>query len=369
MSPDQQGNAKQSSNDRHTELIISRLTEYLSIRFNLAERINPHLKSIKQDLLFHELANVRLCLMATKAYGPIRFGVADILMGDDDKKRRSLLSPTDQSSIQVELVSHCQDERVESTRGQIRIHDLKTFYAALNPELSDMIDLLETWIWWDLPESAELARFEQKLGVIARVRQGGLPPEMRKRYATIILSTGEEETVMTTVSDEDILRYELTQLVHIRDQWKHRRGNELGYMCVLKRDKLPSPDEEELIHAIAERVREYDAIETAETITDEIQHRYAPDLKTAPQKITKEVILTFIKSRLMAVEREMVEADDPNQRLGQPYNFKNRQGEQMDKVLADVALQLKPLLQQDLSSPPPIPAGEPAATSTPTPSS
>jgi len=39
---------------------------------------------------------------------------------------------------------------VESTRGQIRIHDLKTFYAAIDDSIADLIDLIETWIWWDI---------------------------------------------------------------------------------------------------------------------------------------------------------------------------------------------------------------------------
>ena len=352
MSPDRQVEVKQTPSERNGELIIQRLSDYLAIRFEHAGRIDPHLLTISQDVSYHEMANVRRCLLGSKLYGTVRMTVSDVFVGDDNKKRRGLMSPTDQTSIQVEVVSHCQDERVEATRGQIRIHDLKTFYAAINPNLTDMMDLVETWIWWDILDSAELARFEQKLGIVAKIRQSGLPDPLRKRYALLIGNDTEDEQAAAAITAEDVLRYEFKQLVHIRDQWKYRRESDLGYMFVLKRDELPSANEGELIHRIAERVREYDQIKEMEELSDEVKHRYAPDLRMPPDRVTKDMVKDYVRGKLVESEREMLNSSGESMRLGPPYNYKKRQGLRMDKVLAEMAGQLKAILAEPAAEEP-----------------
>jgi len=59
-------------------------------------------------------------------------------------------------------------------------------------------------------------RFEQKLGIIATLRQGRLAPEARKRYAAMIQAAGEDENPNVAITEDDILRYELKQLLGIR---------------------------------------------------------------------------------------------------------------------------------------------------------
>ncbi len=323
--------------ERQAELIMNRLQDFLSIRFDHASRINTKLKIIKQDLLYHEMASVRACLLGDKIYGPSRRKVADVFLGDEEKPRRNLMSPTDQTSIQVELVSHCQDERVESTRGQIRIHDLKSFYASIDPTLADYLDLVETWIWWDIYDAAELVRFEQKLGMVSHVRQGKLTPEMRKRYATLIQSGGgEEEAAVSSVSDEEIIKYEFAQLERIRDQWAYRRAGEKGFMYILKRDEQAGPSQGSMIHRIADKVREFDQIEKAAVLDDDARHRYAIDLKIPPAKVTREAILEQVQQDLITLEREMLMNADHEARLGAPYNYKARLLEQMERRTADL---------------------------------
>ena len=358
---------------RSAELILSRLGDYLSIRFDQAGRINPQLKLIKQDLIFHELANVRRSLMGEKLYGPVRQGVAEVFLGDDDKKRRGLMSATDQTSVQVELVSHCQDERVETTRGQIRIHDLKTFYAAIDDSIANLIDLIETWIWWDIMDAAELVRFEQKLGIIAMIRQGRMSEEMRKRYGALIQPApgGEEEHAAVSLTDEDAIRYEFRQLVHLRDQWAARRQGERGYMYILKRDEQAAK-QGELLHLITAKVREYDAIESEEELDEGVRQRFVTELALAPEKITRTLILEYVQGQLLQIEREMLKEADHETKLGPPYNYKERQLEQMDKWLFDLNQQMRGTLRPAPAAGPappaqPAPAAQPAPPAQPAP--
>ncbi len=268
---------------RNTEAIIKHLEEYISMRFDQAIRINPELQTVKEDLIFHEMTNVRHCLNGDKIYGPVRHIVSDILLCDSRKRREGLMSSNDQTSIQVEIVSHCQDELVEATRGRIRFHDLKSFYAAINPALSDMLDLIESWIWWDIYDAATLVRFDQKMGVISTIGQKRFTPEMRKGYLAMLQAVmGEEDANIARMSETDILKYELKRLLEIRDRWSARRKGERGYTYILKRDELPAAEDQ-------------------------------------PEE-----------------EKE----------LGPPYNFKERQLEQMDKSLQTLKQQLALLLQQ-----------------------
>lgn len=333
---------------RNAELILNRLSDYLSIRFDLAGRINAPLKGIKQDLMVHELANVRRSLLGEKIYGPIKMSVTDVFMGDDEKKRRGLMSASDQTSIQVELVSHCQDSRVEATRGQIKIHDLKTFYAAINPALAELMDLVETWIWWDILDAAEIVRFEQKIQQIQLVRQGKLSEEARKRYITLVHPPvpGEEEVARPhTVSDEDVIRYEFKQLIAIREQWQYRRGNERGYQYVLKRDETPAKPMGEMVHRIGEYARQYETVEGLDALDDELRQKYADAMHMPAEKVTQKAILDHLQGLMVAAEREMLQQIDRDVQLGPPYNYKERQAEQMDRVMGDLANQLRAILQ------------------------
>ncbi len=322
-----------SSSVRNAEAILNHVQEYLAIRFDHAGRINPPIRTVKEDLLYHELANVRHSLLGEKIYGPIRQVVADVLLGDDRKKREGILSRNDQNSIQVEIVSHCQDERSEATRGQIKIHDLKTFYASINPALSDFMDLVETWIWWDLPDAVELARFELKLGVLQMIRQGRFTPEMRKRYAQHIQTQAGGAEEQGPMSNEDIVRYEVDELKSIRERWAYRRASERGYMYVLKRDEVPPPDQKELIHQIADKIREYDQVEMLSEVNPEMRQRYAREMHLTPDKIERKHVLEHLQAELLEIEREMLRAADHERELGAPYNYKERQLVQMDRML------------------------------------
>jgi hypothetical protein len=354
--------ARLTTLQRNAELIMGHLNEYLSIRFDHASRINPNLRHMKSDLLYHEMSNVRRTLLGEKIYGPVRMVVADVFLSDDDKKRRNLISPSDQTSIQVELVSHCQDDKIEATRGQIRFHDLKSIYTAMEPTLVNFIDLLETWIWWDIFDSVELVRFEQKLGKISLVRQGRLSEDARRRYAVLIHPIVDPDQPLSVATDDEILRYEFGQLQYIRDQWKFRHYGELGFKFVLKREEERAANQGEIIHNIAEKVREYDAIESMEELNEDMQHAYAVDLKMQPARVTKQSVLDLLKGQLVAMERDMLRQTDDEQRLGPPYNFKERQLEHLERWLNELRAQLGAILIKE-----PAPAPAPSVEAKPAP--
>ena len=329
--------------NQNTEHIIRHLNEYLAVRFDHASRINPHLIHIKDDLIYHEMENVRRCMNSNKIYGPIRLNVSDVFMGDDQTKRRNLMSPSDQTSVQVELVSHVQDSKIEATRGQIKIHDLKTYYASIDPQLGDMTDLLETWIWWDLYDAVELARFEQKIGIIQHVRQGKLSDKLRQKYTMLIRPLQGTEEKPKAVSDEEVIMYQYHRLVEIQENWAYRRETEWGYMFVLKRDRLEVSNPGELIGKITGKVREYDSVKSIETDDSERLQPYAAILNLSSDEVSHERVLELLQSQLIEIGREMLHQADNKPRLGPPYNFKLHQAELLNRWMTDLKTQLGPL--------------------------
>ena len=329
-----------SISQRNAEAIIERLGEYLSLRFDMASRVNGRLKSLKQDLLYHELASVRRCMLSSKIYGPIRVCVADVFVGDDETRRRNLMSTTDQTSIQVELVSHCNEERGENSRGQVKIQDLKAYYSSIDPSLAPFIDLFEAWIWWDVFDAVERVRFERKVGAIQAARMGRVPDAQRKRYALMISPLSGAEAIGNqtsgTAGDEEIIAYELEQLRKIHTNWAMRRANERGFMFVLKRDEMPCGDQGEMIHRVADKVREYDRIESLIELEEPTRQHYAPELHVTPAKVEREMVMNLLKLQLIEIEREMVGMNDEESRLGPPYNFKQRQLDQMTRWLNEL---------------------------------
>jgi hypothetical protein len=347
------------------DAIMKRLNDYLSIRFDQAIRINARLRTLKQDLTYHEVESVRTCLMGEKIFGTVRLLVANILMSDDEKKRRGLLSPSDQTSIQVELVSHVRETVKQATRGQIRIQDLKSFYAAIDPTLTDMIDLLETWIWWDIYDSSELARFDQKLGVIQMIRQGRGSPELRKHYGSLIVpaaaNASDAQHEHPEVTDEEIIAYEFHNAEHIRDQWKLRREDDHGYMFVLQRDELPVTNHAETTRALVDLALEHDHLDSVTELDEPMRVIYAAKLKLPADKVSRQGALEWIQARMTEAGRELAKSTDGDSHLGPPYRFKLRQFDFIEKRLRDLKAQIKDILPEPPPSASEKPAGAGAA--------
>jgi hypothetical protein len=234
-----------------------------------------------------------------------------------------------------------------------------------------MMDLVETWIWWDILDAAEIVRFEQKIAQIQAVRQGKVTEEGRKRYNALIHPAGAEEEAAAPrvqgVTDEDIIRYEFKQLMGLREQWAYRRGNDRGFMYVLKRDELPPKPQGELVHRLGEIARRYELVEGLDELDEETRQAYAGEMHVAAEKLTQKAIQEYLFGVMIQIEREMMQQIDRDTQLGPPYNYKERQGEQMDRVLQDLANQLRAILQpaQPAQQAHPAHAAAPAGSATP----
>ena len=135
--------------DRNLEGILFYLNDYLAIREQQTIRINPAIAGVINDMVWVQVTNLRRVMTKTKAFGPERLRVADILASDDESKRRSLFHHADQNSIIFEIMNKAEDQH----RGRVSempIHDMRTLFRALNPALEVLVELIQHWILWIL---------------------------------------------------------------------------------------------------------------------------------------------------------------------------------------------------------------------------
>ena len=67
----------------------------------------------------------------------------------------------------------------------------------------------------------------------------------------------------------------------------------------------------------------------------------APELRMVPEKVTHEMITDLLQKQLLTLEEEMIKNVTHERRLGPPYNYKERQLEQMDKWVQDMTQQIR----------------------------
>ena len=57
----------------------------MDIRFAHASRVNPNVRHIYEDIRWQQLTQLRLILESSKAWGPDRYYVADVLCEDNEQ--------------------------------------------------------------------------------------------------------------------------------------------------------------------------------------------------------------------------------------------------------------------------------------------
>jgi hypothetical protein len=221
---------EEKAHDSHAEGIMNYLHDYLRIRERQAVRMNPRIANVIGDMVWQQMENLRALLLKSKSFGPERYRVADILAGADDLKRRALFSLSDQNSILYEIVDRADDQ--QRRVAELDIHDMRSLFRAIDPSLERIVQLIQHWIFWDLPDAADLYQFDVQLERYAAVRVGELPEEVRARYTTVLRKAPGQE-----VSTSEVVLFEVKRLEGILNRFVARRVEEEAYMMIIQRDE------------------------------------------------------------------------------------------------------------------------------------
>lgn len=217
-----------NSVDRNVDGILHYMRRYMAAREQQVLRINPRLSGLISDVVWLHLEILRTVLQKGKSFGGEKYRVADILTGADEAKRRALLSTSgDQNSIMDEIIERSEDT---GKAGDQSIHDMRTLFRSIDPSLENLVQLIQHWIKWDLPDAADLHAFDEQIRRLHTLRNLQLNDEIRSRYRAAL---GKSQDA--NVTDAEIFDMELRRLDQIAARFCNRRLEDEPYELVICR--------------------------------------------------------------------------------------------------------------------------------------
>lgn len=215
---------------RRVQQILAKVRDYMDVRFAHAARVNPKIRHIYSDIRWQQLMSLRLILVSSKAYGPDRYWVADILCEQNAQRKKALFNPTDQNSILNEIINLKEEEGKQKRAGQLPISSMRTFYTAMDPSLERIVELIQTWIWWDLQDASDLVSFEHQAAVIQQLQKKNIEGPLLEHYQKLLRKAASE------IDKPLVLNYEFDRLEQIQENFEERRDFDEGYQMIVKRD-------------------------------------------------------------------------------------------------------------------------------------
>lgn len=326
------------SQDRNVDGILHYLHDYLNVREQQAIRVNPKIANVIDDVVWAQVENLRQILQGLKSFGPERIRVADILVGDDELKRKALFSHSDQNSIVHEIIDRPDDQR--GRVAELAIHDMRTLFRAMDPSLENIVQLIQHWLLWDLPDAADLFHFDLQVARCAYLRTNPLTDEIRERYRTVLHKRPGDP-----ILDKDILAFELQRLEHILQAFIGRRMEEKAYMMIIRRDEMVGSASNQEILRIAEHVRLLEALEKdSGPLPPALQEKYAKLLCRAPDEVTREQAIELEKKIISEAKRRLHGYLEDDRYRGEAYDYKKVQMHQLQERFAAEQKKCEPML-------------------------
>lgn len=323
------------------EGICKKVKEYMDLRFAHAVRINPKISHVYDDMSWQQLESLKDVISSGKAFGPVKYLVADILTGDDESKRKALFSPTDQNSIMNEILNIKDKDDKKKTAGILGIKDMRSFYQALDPSLEKILELMQTWIWWDLGDACDIFHFELQVNRIIALRDNELTDNIVEYYRKIHKKAAEE------INKEFILAIEMEKLKHLLDRFAACREADEGYQLILKRDEQPNNAIDIMIVNLTKRITAFEKVKTSNILDAALKDFYAKLYNIPPSEISKEKIIEMEDKAIGDLKNQLASSIKDGKVLGPPYDYKVHQM----KSIHDQFIKLEksmPFLQKEL---------------------
>ncbi|MDX2177344.1 MAG: hypothetical protein SF028_12840 [Candidatus Sumerlaeia bacterium] len=321
--------AQSPSQVQAVEAVLTQVQRYLDARQPAVCRMNPNLERVWDDLVFQGIAQLHLTLANTKAFGPVRYHIAETFLGDDERRKSDFMSPTHQNSILYEIVEKDDAAGAKRMEGNLEIHDLRTLFKMIEPAFINTVSLIQTFIWWDFLDAVDMARVDLKAGRIRAYREGKLNDQIRAWYKDMMKTPD-------AVSDEDITVYELWQTRASIQAFEARRQGEPGYKRIVSRDYSGGDNPELLIRAIANQLAIIDHLKAGKPLDPALSAQLAGALKIDQSLLTPDRALSFLE-KSVPEQKARLRAVLGGNAPGRPFNLKERQAADLEKRFKDLA--------------------------------
>jgi len=317
------------SQKRAVDIIVNHMREYLDLRYHMALRANPRFESSWPDLQWLTLQQLRNTLSGEKMWGPDRFVVGEIFVSNDNDKIRDLFSSTNQRSILNEVVER-KDKEGHKTADVQEIHDFRSLYSAIDPNIANIAGVMQTYVWWDLPDAVTLARFHFKA---QRFRELSTSFEDKWiKFYNIVIGRAEDDPPLT---QEDILEFEAKQLTETAASFCRRRMGEAGYQIILARQVKPEEHADALITRIARELLLLQSLEKGSAPDAATKEFVAKALHSDPERITDETVKNYLLNTITD-HKAKLKAALVGDASGDNYNFKESQARMLVQRLKEI---------------------------------
>ncbi len=287
---------------QHIDGIIVKVNMLLDKRFAQARRIQPKVQQAEADMRFHQLQVLRDLLASRKGFGPEKYHVANILASADEEKKSALFNPVDQVSMLNEIIPE-EDQGGARTAGRLTVRSVSGFYSALDPSLASILELLQTWIWWDLRDASELYRFDLQEQNLTDIKNG-------REYSEADLDWYRNEMGLKPGAQLDrpeIMKFELKRSKEIIDRFAQRLTSEEGHqVIVVSQGRNATPETDAAIIRLGKRLQTIDAVRNqSENLDAKIRQHYGQVFSIPPEDVKAERVLEH-EEHIADIEREKV---------------------------------------------------------------
>ena len=310
------------------DAIMSQMEHYLDMRCQQVTRINPDIERAWDDTVWQELVRLRTTISTDKAYGPVRLHLAELLISDDRRRVNDLLQSKGQYSLLGEIVEEA-DQASHKTEGQLEIHDMRTLYRAIDPKVEPLIQLVQTYIWWDLSDACLVARFNWKSDRIKHFVEKGITDEMASYYQELM---GKERKP----SAEGVVNYECRMLEKTLEEFRLRRDESRGFHVIVRRDPLPAENPDVLIEALASQMALLEKLRKGEELDASTLEQFAKAMHAEQEEVTPEKAAPFLEQTIKTNKKRLREALTHTPSGGEPHSMKNRQLHKLEKRFEEI---------------------------------
>ncbi len=328
-----------------TEAIMARIQQYLDVRYAHLRRMNPKAELVWEDITWQQTTVLRRSLNGEKAFGPDRYHVAELLLSDDQRRMKELFSHKSQNCLLGEIVEE-KEKETHRTAGTAEIHDMRTFFRSVDPTLETMVALVQTYIWWDLEDAADTARFEKKLNLVRAFAEKGVTGEIATYYQSLM---GADRAP----GAEEIVKHEIGMMGRCLDYLRARRETERGYMMVVAREVTAQENPDVLMEALGSQIGLLNVLLRGGSLDETMIGQFARAMGCEPGLVSPEKARHFLETTVASNRKRLKNAFAGGG--GAPYNFKLRQLDDLQKRLAELAAERN--IEQPAPQPIPTSAG------------
>ncbi len=315
-----------SAQIKKIEGVVKYLAKYLHYRSSHLVRCCPKIKTAISDVRWHAMDRIRELFAAIKMFGTDRYMIIDVLTGENDHFKRGLYNPQSQYSILADIIDR-QAATTEVGSG-VTITNIQQLYKFIDHTYDNLIELIQTWFWWDLRDAVENYLLDTYLERMNKLKNIDPTQPVIDAYKKVLNKTPDE-----TVTKEEILQYEGQKILTLFKSMKRKRSGEASFQKILARDPFNRLEIDNYIIEMAESIKRTRSLLSSDELSEDDIDFYSRKIKIKPEDVTIPKALKYEETEMNRLEKLIGEYLETTAHLGEPYNLKMKETEDYEKKI------------------------------------